>query len=367
MQKSIYLYNLESCPTRHREPQLKTLDFLASIHQQSAQYLHDSTPVRKLLLRYGVKDNYIGSRGFECGDIYVPESDRTLYKVTPEKPAGANIQERTDFFRQRAEEVIDSFYTHKSNSPDHIIHVTCTGYVSPSAPQKLVSKRNWTTEITHAYHMGCYAAIPAIRIAIGQVLRGKKVDIVHNEMCSLHLNPSLQTPEQLVVQTLFADGHIFYQVSDQTPASGFKVLTLKEKIIPGTESDMAWMPSSFGMSMNLSREVPKKIEEHIRDFTTELIAEAGLPFDRTLKDGIFAIHPGGPKIVETVSQSLELKESQYQSSKEILFEHGNMSSATLPHIWERILSSNVDSGTPVISLAFGPGLTVFGTIFEIQK
>jgi predicted naringenin-chalcone synthase len=36
-----------------------------------------------------------------------------------------------------------------------------------------------------------------------------------------------------------------------------------------------------------------------------------------------------------------------------------MSSATLPHIWMRLLeASDVPVGTPVVSLAFGPGLTV---------
>jgi len=64
-----------------------------------------------------------------------------------------------------------------------------------------------STEVIHAYHMSCYASLPTIRLAAGLVATGKsRVDIVHTEMCTLHMDPSQHLPEQLVVQTLFADG-----------------------------------------------------------------------------------------------------------------------------------------------------------------
>ena len=86
----------------------------------------------------------------------------------------------------------------------------------PSAAQRLVAAKGWgaATRVTHAYHMGCYAAFPALRMAAGFLsapdsLRAsglKRVDVVHTEMCSLHMNPLHHAAEQLVVQSLFADG-----------------------------------------------------------------------------------------------------------------------------------------------------------------
>ena len=74
---------------------------------------------------------------------------------------------------------------------------------------------------------------------------------------------------------------------------------------------------------------------------------------------IVAVHPGGPKIIDAVRELLELRESQVSHSRAVLYEHGNMSSATVPHIWQKILQDeSIMNETPVLSLAFGPGLTV---------
>ena len=69
--------------------------------------------------------------------------------------------------------------------------------------------------------------------------------------------------------------------------------------------------------------------------------------------------------IEAVQKTLELSDEQCAQSKKILFECGNMSSATLPHIWAEILADQPPRGQQVCSLAFGPGLTLFGALFEV--
>jgi predicted naringenin-chalcone synthase len=62
---------------------------------------------------------------------------------------------------------------------------------------------------------------------------------------------------------------------------------------------------------------------------------------------------------------LHLDDTQITHSRAVLFERGNMSSATLPHVWERISQDDqIKPGTLIVSLAFGPGLTMAGTLFE---
>jgi len=170
----------------------------------------------------------------------------------------------------------------------------------------------------------------------------------------------------MVVQTLFADGHIKYTattVLDEREMN-LKVLAILEKVIPNTQEDMSWLPASWGMQMNLSRDVPMKIKPELKLFTEELFKKAGLTIEVGLKS-IFAIHPGGPKIIDSVAEVLELKEDQISESRKVLFERGNMSSATLPHVWKEILLNQYPLGTKIISYAFGPGLTIFGSIFEV--
>lgn len=312
-----------------------------------------SEDLATLLKRYAVKPSQISRRGFENIEIAA---------------AGKDIHERTQFFGTRGREIRSRFYPANSAAPDHLIHVTCTGYISPSPAQHLVNDNGWaqTTNVTHAYHMGCYAALPAIRMAEGFVAaRNQKVDIVHTEMCGLHMDANDHSPEQLVVQSLFADGHIKYSaVASQSAKSGFHVLNVREEIIPNSQGDMSWAPASWGMKMTLSRDVPAKISSALRSFIFMLIKDTGYALETIMRDAVFAVHPGGPKIIDTVREILELSEEQVLASREVLFERGNMSSATLPHVWCKLLSQNISSKKPVVSLAFGPGLTVFGALFE---
>jgi predicted naringenin-chalcone synthase len=309
-------------------------------------------------------------------------------------PQGAGTAARMDAYAMLASRAVQGLYATpetgldnpgSSSSPDEILHVTCTGYAAPSAVQDLVEERGWQarTRVTHAYHMGCYAALPAIRIAAGYLASAAagasgrtarhdtRCDIVHTELCSLHLNPARHDPEQLVVQSLFSDGFIRYSLSpagaEHVSKEGFELLGTAERLIPDSLADIGWAPGDFGMRMSLSRDVPDKVGPHLDAFVTALAMESGL--SRADLEGaartVFAVHPGGPRIVDKVEEWLRLDPSQLRASREILFERGNMSSATLPHIWERLLrDETLKPGALVVSLAFGPGLTLYGSVMR---
>ncbi len=325
--------------------------------------VEDDEKFEHTLRRFSLNDKFISKRYFEIGEVDENWDTHRIYKISKESPNGASIEERNLFFGEKAQIVFSKLY--KNHTPNHIVHVTCTGYISPSPAQVYFSQKKQNAAITHAYHMGCYASLPAVRMAMGLSLSEEKtIDIVHTEMCSLHLNSTTHTPEQMIVQTLFADGHIKYCVGKSD--HGLRVLNVHEKIIPDTENDMTWIPSSFGMKMTLSREVPFKIRDSLPEFISELCIRAGVKKEEVLSDGIFAIHPGGPKIIEAVQKKLELRDNQVEMSQKILFERGNMSSATLPHAWHEIMKNKPANGTKILSLAFGPGLTIFGSIFEVK-
>src|SRR2546427_300068 len=117
--------------------------------------------------------------------------------------------------------------------------------------------------VTHAYHMGCYASIPAIRMGAGMLSlalpspTAVSVDIVHTEVCSLHLHPLRHSTDQLIVQSLFADGFIKYSVhKDECDLPAFKVLALLEEIIPDSINSMSWNCDSVCHAMTLDKNVP---------------------------------------------------------------------------------------------------------------
>lgn len=364
MIKEIFIHSFESVFPSHSMDQTKINDWLCMAHLKNASLIGvDSEKSQNVLRRFCLSDKYIERRYMDCEEVDEDWESHEIYCLKNDSPEGALIDKRNEYFGQKVKRVFEKLY--HDHHPGHLIHVTCTGYLSPSPAQTYFSSKDNPPEITHAYQMGCYASLPAIRMALGMSLYQKKtIDILHTEMCSIHLNPSLHTPEQMVVQSLFADGHIKYSVGESE--KGFKVLAILEKLIPDSGKDMTWIPAQFGMAMTLSKEVPLKIREMIPSFVDELCSKATVSKQDILQSAIFAIHPGGPQIIDAVTKKLELKNEQVIYSHKVLKERGNMSSATLPHVWQEIWESRPHEGQKVLSLAFGPGLTIFGSIFEVR-
>jgi alkylresorcinol/alkylpyrone synthase len=103
----------------------------------------------------------------------------------------------------------------------------------------------------------------------------------------------------------------------------------------------------------------------VRPFVEELLQRVGVDFERDKRRLIFAIHPGGPRIVEHIQEALGLDPDQVAISSSVFTENGNMSSATVPHILKQIVEEpSIPAGARVVSLAFGPGLTITGLVAE---
>lgn len=349
----------------------------ASIESQNApQRDAFAERIQKLIERCACGPSQIGWRGHVTSDLGSSSFEGLpLYDVT-RAPRGLGTAARSRLFAEIVDAYFEREFAAETTAPSELIHVTCTGYVAPSGAQRVVASKGWgdRTQVTHAYHMGCYAAFPAIRMAAGLLslpaaLRSeraaRRADIAHTELCTLHLDPSQHSPEQLVVQSLFGDGFVRYSVGSNEDESGLEVLGLSEQILSDSAHSMGWASGDFGMHMTLARDVPDRISSGLRAFVLELFAKAGLSLAPHLREAVVAVHPGGPKIIDRVRDMLELREAQVATSRAVLFDYGNMSSATLPHIWMRLLADpEVPVNTPILSLAFGPGLTVCGGIFK---
>ncbi len=371
----------------YRTDQRRALDWLAEVHAESQATVDSSSRaeravfaerMRRVVDRCACDPTRIGARGHVVADVGATDwGGLSIYDVT-RHPRGKGAGARSRLFADAVNAYFEAEYAAEETPPGDLVHVTCTGYVSPSGAQRLVQSKSWgrSTRVTHAYHMGCYAAFPAIRMGVGSLCAPealassgacRRVDIVHTEIRSLHLDPSNHSVEQLVVQSLFGDGFIRYSILEGNRGPGLRLLALDERLVPDSSEAMSWTLSDWGMQMTLAREVPERIAAVLREFVADLYRKAGIPPGERLAETIFAVHPGGPKIIDGVRDVLELSEAQVQASREVLYAHGNMSSATLPHVWMGLLADEkTRPGTPVLSLAFGPGLTLCGALFEKQ-
>lgn len=370
----------------HEIEQEQSLDWIAEAHAKAAfkkdpslnrdVYPAFQTQIRDRLTRMGLGKERIKSRGVLIHDLL--EEDWAKMEIYPvvDNPHGHGFAQRSEFFDREVSKIFEQFYPEEMRLPAHLIHVTCTGYVAPSPAQKLVSRRRAgaSTTVTHAYHMGCYGSIPAIRIASGYASLpfsspSLPIDIVHTEVCSLHMHPLRHHSEQLLVESLFADGFIKYTLSLETQKRAhLKLLALREETIPESTLSMTWRCEDHGLSMTLSKEVPVLIARAIDGYLQRLCSMAALNYEQVIKEAFFAVHPGGPKVLQQIKDLLKLEPYQLEHSEYTLKHFGNMSSATLPHIWEKMLTcAKVPSNALMISLAFGPGLNIAGGLFEKGK
>lgn len=344
----MHLVDFQSIRPPFETLQEDTLNWLAEAHAKA-----DGALVHETLQRVGCKPDRIAKRGHVLADfLHRNWEQMEIYQP----PAGKNLSVRSAVYDREVDKIFEEYYPEGALAPDDLIHVSCTGYVAPSGAQKIVSKRNWgrCTTVTHAYHMGCYGSIPAIRMGMGFLK--KQVDIVHTEICSLHTNPSLHQLDQLVSQSLFADGFMKYSIVGSTDKPHLKVHRLLEEIIPNSSQAMSWNVADWGFQMSLAKEVPVFITRYLPEYLERLGG---------CEEALFAVHPGGPKILTHVQKVLNLSDEQIRFSFQVLKEYGNMSSATLPHVWQKILDDpSIPCSTPIISLAFGPGLTIAGSYME---
>lgn len=365
-----YISGITPLRPKHETSQEEAFEWLAASHAKAESSRGGTASfrdeIRDKLRIVGCKPHQIAKRGHEIGDfLHHDWKNMEIYRLE-EHPQGAPLSTRQRMHASIVEQKFETFYQ-DAPIPAEILHVSCTGYASPSGAQKIIAQKGALSHATHLYHMGCSAAMPAIRTASAFAHTTKSpVDVVHTEVCTLHYNPLNHSPEQLVAQTLFADGFIKYTVSNTpTKAPHFKILAMHEEIVPDSLQAMTWTLSEFNFNMILAKEIPKLVASRLPTYLKTLCSKGNTTPNALKKSTAFAIHPGGPKILQYAQELLDLEDQQIQNSREILRDFGNMSSATLPHIWHIMLGDDtVPEGAVIASLAFGPGLTIAGALLQ---
>ena len=120
---------------------------------------------------------------------------------------------------------------------------------------------------------------------------------------------------------------------------------------------ITWTIGDTGFAMELSGEVPGRLAEALADDGVARAVTKGEP-GGTIE--AWAIHPGGKSIVDAVERGLGLPPEKTAASRAVLRDYGNMSSATVLFVLERLMRERPANG---IALAFGPGLAMEGLRF----
>lgn len=238
-----------------------------------------------------------------------------------------------------------------------LVTVSCTGFAAPGVDCRLIDQLGLSRSVnrTHVGFMGCHGALNGLRVARGLAAAGAgAVMLVAVELCSVHYHYDTD-PGHLVANSLFADGAAAL-VGQARTAPSFARWGLAGNggcVIPGSADAMTWTIGENGFEMTLGRQVPALIARHLRPWVEAWLAGNNLtPADIAA----WAVHPGGPRILDATSEALGLPADALAASRAVLADHGNMSSPTLLFILERLLASGAQ--TPCVMLGFGPGLAV---------
>lgn len=268
----------------------------------------------------------------------------------------------------------------------HLIVTTCTGFYSPGLDVDLVRALELSPQVerTLVGFQGCHAGVSSLRLA-DAICCGDSaavVLVVCVELCTLHFQ-IVPSDDNLLANSLFADGAAAAVVAADPENDGrggdgaalgwrrglrFTIERTGSWLAAGTEREMAWTIGDTGFQMGLSALVPRLLGVEVGGFLERALRiEPGelAAFD------FWAVHPGGPAILDQVARALGLAPQLLASSRRVLADYGNMSSPTVLFVLERIAAeiAATDSGAPRrgVALAFGPGLTLEAAVLTAGR
>jgi predicted naringenin-chalcone synthase len=236
---------------------------------------------------------------------------------------------------------------------------SCTGYVTPGLDILLARDLGMAPDTQRLFigHMGCYAALPGLGAAADFVAsRGRPALLLCLELTSLHVQPPTKDPQQIVAHALFSDAAA--AVVLRPHADGYALLEVAAVTDTTAADHMTWDVTDLGFRMGLSPKVPDVLAAHVADLVHDLLRRHDLGASDV--DG-WAIHPGGPRVLDVVCERLGLGAESLAASRHILATHGNCSSPTVLFILDA-LRRTPRPPRHVLAMAFGPGLTLYAAL-----
>ena len=292
------------------------------------------------------------------------------------------IQARMDLYREHgiplAERVAQNAIAKLSSQTTKesiglIVFVSSTGFVAPGVDAELIKRlglRRDTARVTVNF-MGCAAAMNGLRVAADYVRAypTKKALVVCLELSSINAVYE-DNLNDVIIHSIFGDGcaAVVLGGCPENLAQGSGKIAITghlSHLIEDTEDGIVLGVEDNGITCKLSRNLPNYIEAGVGKIIEDFLASKEL----TKADiDLWAVHPGGTKIIQKAQAALGLTDAQVALSWEILRKYGNMLSASVLFVMEQMFEGweNNAISEPVtgIAFSFAPGVGLEGILFE---
>ncbi len=292
-------------------------------------------------------------------------------EAPPSSSAGPTTQERMALYAEHAQPLATTAAAQalrdagiNAGEITHLVTVSCTGFDAPGVDIHLFDQLGLppTTQRLHIGFMGCHGAINGLRAARGLAAADPNARILlcAVELCSLHFKFQWD-PELMVGNALFADGAAALVLAASQPDDGakYRLRDTGSCLLADSRAAITWQIGDAGFDMSLSSRVPALIHEQLKPWLSAWLDAQGQTIESVAS---WAVHPGGPRILEAVDKALGLDAETLSMSRVVLSEHGNMSSPTVLFILDRFLRQNAPG--PCLMLGFGPGLMAEVALLE---
>ncbi|WP_428349246.1 type III polyketide synthase [Mycolicibacterium sp.] len=244
---------------------------------------------------------------------------------------------------------------------DMIVSTTVTGVAVPSLDARIAGRLGMRPDVRRVplFGLGCVAGAAGMA-RVHDYLRGNPDGVavlVSAEMCSLNFGAVGADIAGLVGTALFADGAaavvaVGERRAEKLGITGPRIIDSASRLYPNSLRTMGWDVGAAGFQLVLSPDVPDMVGRYLRDDMTGFLAGHDLEIDDI---GVWVSHPGGPKVIEAITESLRLPADALELTWRSLAEIGNVSSSSVLHILRDTMDKRPGDGSPAVMMAMGPG------------
>lgn len=248
---------------------------------------------------------------------------------------------------------------------DLIISATVTGLAVPSLDARVAALIGMRPDVVRVplVGLGCVAGAAGVA-RLHDYLRGapdKVAVLMAVELCSLTLQRDDVSMANLVASGLFGDGAAAVVAVGRDRASDFDgvlgtqpdVLATRSHLYPDSERTMGWDVGASGFKIVLDSTVPVLVQRYLGEDVRGFLADHGLS---QADVEWYVAHPGGPKVLEAMADTLDLSSTAFQVTWDSLARIGNLSSASVLHVLADTLADHPPRpGSYGLMMAMGPG------------
>ncbi|TDD19698.1 type III polyketide synthase [Nonomuraea diastatica] len=241
---------------------------------------------------------------------------------------------------------------------DMIMFTSVTGIAAPSVDARLAAALGLRPDVKRVpvFGLGCVAGAAGIA-RIHDYLRGwpdHVAVLLSVELCSLTVQRGDSSPANLVASALFGDGAAaVVACGGGRGTDGPTVVATRSHLYPGSEHVMGWQVGDTGFRVMLDASVPEVVRRYLADDVHGFLAEHGVTAGEVTA---WVCHPGGPKVLEAVSEVLGLPADALDVTWRSLAANGNLSSSSvLQVLGDTLATRRPEPGTWGLIIAMGPG------------